>query len=121
MRFGHSGHPSVLRAARLLVTFAALALMTSSTQAMLAFDHVVVFGDSLSDAGNAGRFTNGPVWVEYLAQKLGLPLNPARAGGTNFAVGGARLDPRSGDTSLRAQASAYLRTSRPRGRTLYVV
>ena len=121
MRFGHSGYPSVLRAARLLVTFAALALMTSSTQAMPAFDHVVVFGDSLSDAGNAGRFTNGPVWVEYLAQKLGLPLNPARAGGTNFAVGGARLDPRSGDTSLRAQASAYLRTSRPRGRTLYVV
>jgi outer membrane lipase/esterase len=112
---------TILRSARLLVTFAALTLMTSSLQAMPAFDHIVVFGDSLSDTGNAGRFTNGPVWVEYLAQKLGLTLDPARAGGTNFAVGGARLNPRSGDTSLRAQASAYLRTSRPRGRTLYIV
>jgi outer membrane lipase/esterase len=110
-----------LRSARLLVAFAALALMTSSLQAMPAFAHVVVFGDSLSDTGNAGRFSNGPVWVEYLAQKLGLPLNPARTGGSNFAVGGARLAPRSGDTSLRAQASAYLRTSRLRGRTLYIV
>ena len=112
---------TILRSARLLVTCAALALMTSSPQAMPAFNHVVVFGDSLSDTGNAGRFSNGLVWVEYLAKKLGLPLNPARAGGTNFAVGGARLDPRSGDTSLRAQASAYLRTSRPHGRTLYIV
>jgi outer membrane lipase/esterase len=112
---------TILRSARLLVTFAALALMTSSLQAMPAFDHVVVLGDSLSDAGNAGRFSNGPVWVEYLAQKLGLPLNPARIGGSNFAVGGARLDPRSGDTSLRAQANAYLRSSRSRGRTLYIV
>jgi phospholipase/lecithinase/hemolysin len=110
-----------LRSARLLVAFAALALMTSSLQAMPAFAHVVVFGDSLSDTGNAGRFSNGPVWVEYLAQKLGLPLKPARAGGNNFAVGGARLDPGSGDTSLRAQANAYLRSSRSRGRTLYIV
>jgi phospholipase/lecithinase/hemolysin len=111
----------VFRHARLLATFAALALMTLSTHAMPAFDHIVVFGDSLSDTGNAGRFSNGPVWVEYLAQKLGLPLNPARAGGANFAVGGARLDPRSGDTSLRAQANAYLRASHSRGRTLYIV
>ena len=112
---------TILRSARLLVTCAALALMTSSPQAMPAFDHVVVFGDSLSDAGNAGRFTNGPVWVEYLAERLGLALNPARAGGSNFAVGGARLDPRSGDTSLRAQTSAYLRAPHSRGRTLYIV
>ena len=112
---------TILRSARLLITFAALALMTSSPQSMPAFDHVVVFGDSLSDAGNAGRFTNGPVWVEYLAQKLGLTLNSARTGGSNLAVGGARLDPRSGDTSLRAQANAYLRSSRSRGRTLYIV
>ncbi len=112
---------TILRSARLFVTFAALALMTSSLHAMPAFNHVVVFGDSLSDTGNAGRFSNGPVWVEYLAQKLGLKLNPARAGGSNFAVGGARLDPRSGDTSLRAQTNAYLHASRPRGRILYVV
>jgi phospholipase/lecithinase/hemolysin len=41
-------------------------------QAQSAFDHMVVFGDSLSDAGNAGRFSNGPVWVEELAARLRL-------------------------------------------------
>ena len=58
---------TIPRSARLLVTCAALALMTFSTQAMPAFDHVVVFGDSLSDTGNTGRVSNGLVWVEYLA------------------------------------------------------
>jgi thermolabile hemolysin len=64
------------------------------------FDRIVVFGDSLSDDGNyilfpdqpepdpdrywQGRFSNGPVWVEYLAmpQRLDAPL-------TNRAFGGA--------------------------------
>ena len=65
------------------------------------FDQIYVFGDSLSDTGNVfnatlnvtgegfppapyyqGRFSNGPVWVEYLATKLG-------ATSTNFAFGGA--------------------------------
>jgi len=71
---------------------------------------LVVIGDSLSDTGNAyagssgvtplsppywqGRFSNGPVWVERLADALGLPapapyFDPAVGGGTNFAVGGA--------------------------------
>ncbi|HIK09804.1 MAG TPA: SGNH/GDSL hydrolase family protein [Oscillatoriaceae cyanobacterium M33_DOE_052] len=65
------------------------------------FSEVYVFGDSLSDDGNLfaltnglippsppydnGRFTNGSVWVEQLAPKLGLPVNP----NTNFAIGGA--------------------------------
>jgi thermolabile hemolysin len=68
------------------------------------FSQLVVYGDSLSDLGRAaaatggaappysslvggGRFSNGPIWVEYLAASLGIPAsgNPA----TNFAVGGA--------------------------------
>ncbi|HYD98095.1 MAG TPA: SGNH/GDSL hydrolase family protein [Alphaproteobacteria bacterium] len=85
------------------------------------FDRLVVFGDSLSDSGNAGRFSNGPVWVEQLAGRLGLPLRPALQGGSNFAVGGARLDPRSGPYNLRAQADLYLRLPAPPGRTLHVV
>jgi phospholipase/lecithinase/hemolysin len=113
---------------RLLVwTFAALAMMSSvparaepAFQAP-AFEAIVVFGDSLSDTGNAGRFSNGPVWVEALARRLNVPLRPSQAGGTNFAVGGARLDPWSGPTSLRAQADLYLASPRPNGRTLYVV
>lgn len=66
---------------------------------------VVVFGDSLSDTGNAylitdgyaagepyfqGRFSNGPVWVEHLADQLGLPApTPFLLGGTNYAWGSA--------------------------------
>jgi outer membrane lipase/esterase len=53
------------------------------------FTALVAFGDSLSDNGNAGRFSNGPVWVEYMAQALGLELHPSRLGGSNHAVGGA--------------------------------
>ena len=60
-------------------------------------NRIVAFGDSLSDNGNIfsyslktlpkdgywqGRFTNGYTWVEFLAQKLELPL-------INNAEGGA--------------------------------
>lgn len=67
----------------------------------VSFSELYVFGDSLSDTGNLfeltggstppsppyfqGRFSNGPVWVEYLADDLELPCNPS----TNFAFGGA--------------------------------
>jgi outer membrane lipase/esterase len=82
---------------------------------------LVVFGDSLSDTGNAGRFSNGPVWVEQLAAQLGLSLQPSASGGLNFAVGGARLDPHSGRDNLRAQADRYLGIPRPSGRILHIV
>ncbi len=66
-----------------------------------------VFGDSLSDQGNAliltggtfppapyaGRASNGPVAVERLAAHLGVPLLPAAAGGTNYAVVGSATGP----------------------------
>ena len=70
-----------------------------------AFSDVFVFGDSISETGNAflltggvaaappyfqGRFSNGPVWTEVLADRLGLPAPaPSLAGGTNYAFGGA--------------------------------
>jgi 3-phytase len=73
------------------------------------FSELIVFGDSLSDAGNLhlasggvvtpppyykGRFSNGPVWVEVLAEQLGLPTPEASlAGGTNYAFGGAETGP----------------------------
>ena len=38
-----------------------------------------------------GRFSNGPVWIEYLATGLGLPTPEASLrGGNNFAYGGAQ-------------------------------
>jgi phospholipase/lecithinase/hemolysin len=83
------------------------------------FDHLVVFGDSLSDSGNAGRFSNGPVWVEQLAEKLKLPLLPSGRGGQNYAVGGARLG--SEPESLPDQVHQFLKLPSLSGRTLYVV
>lgn len=68
------------------------------------YSGLVVFGDSLSDGGNAaaivtaagapfpydvypeGKFTNGKVWVDYLAEALGLEAPRASLlGGTNYA------------------------------------
>ncbi|MCM0755330.1 SGNH/GDSL hydrolase family protein [Desulfovibrio aminophilus] len=51
---------------------------------------IVSFGDSLSDTGFSdghgfGRSSNGPTWVEYLAERLGARL-------TCLAWGGARTD-----------------------------
>lgn len=77
------------------------------------FTGLVVIGDSLSDMGNGGRFSDGPVWVERVAERLGLPLRPSRAGGTNHAVGGARV--RGGPDDLRSQANVYLGRARRAG------
>ncbi len=68
---------------------------------------IVSFGDSLSDLGNfyaatagasppsalhydQGRFSNGPIWLEYLAHDLGIAAPTASVnGGTDYAYGGA--------------------------------
>jgi len=90
----------LLTAALLLVLAPAIALAGPITS-------LVVFGDSLSDQGNAfivtggtfppapyaQRASNGPVAVEYLAARLGVPLAPPAAGGTNFAFVGAATGP----------------------------
>ena len=80
-----------------------LSVATAAPQHVLAaqFTKLVVLGDSLSDTGNvyavtagtvpasppyyAGRFSNGPVWVEYLADALDLEA-------INHAYGGAKTD-----------------------------
>lgn len=75
--------------------------------------HIYAFGDSLSDPGNVfsasvlvagaglppppyfeGRFANGYIWVDYLAERLGLHLSPIvqlqdRRSAISFAYGGA--------------------------------
>jgi outer membrane lipase/esterase len=64
-----------------------------------AFSHVVVFGDSLSDQGNAemkfgypplppyasGRFSDGYNWIDILSQQLGVKIKNSLANGTNYA------------------------------------
>jgi phospholipase/lecithinase/hemolysin len=106
---------------RVYLLFVVLIVLSSSScgKEPPEYNRVVVFGDSLSDMGNAGRFSNGPVWTEQLAEALKLPLRPSERGGQNFAVGGARIE--TGPQSLRAQVDRFLELSQPAGRTLYIV
>lgn len=79
----------------------ALGLTLAVSAQAQQFSSLYVFGDSLSDSGNAfvlsggtsppsppyfnGRVSNGPVWVESLAPALGFAYTQA----TNFAIAGA--------------------------------
>ncbi len=92
-----------------VTTLPAVAQTANSTrttaQSGATYDRMVVFGDSLADGGyyltldprlprDAGSFTTNPdpVSPEVLAARLGLPLAPVYGqGGTNYAVGGARV------------------------------
>lgn len=92
----------------LLISFAAAMSMAAASHAA-PYTQFVVFGDSLSDPGNAqattgglfppsppyaGPFSNGPTAAQYLAQSLGVPVQlgwPTASGASNnFAFGGAR-------------------------------
>jgi outer membrane lipase/esterase len=113
-------------------TLAAVAL-ASLPAAASPYTSMVVFGDSLSDSGNAaaanfinpsqvvlgnsyipnaayasGTFSNGPVWASYAASALGVPLLPSVAGGTNFAFGGATTGGPGPSPNLLVQANQYL-------------
>jgi myo-inositol-hexaphosphate 3-phosphohydrolase len=102
-------------------------------EAITSFDQVVVFGDSLSDVGNAfiasngtrppsppyfqGRFSNGELGVERIAEMLGLNASvPALAGGSNFAIGGATTGfgtSAEGTPNIGEQINAYLSQNTP--------
>src|SRR5882672_2786321 len=114
---------------------ASLVLLWPLPATAVPFDAIYVLGDSLSDQGNilaattalgtpipdplhyaSGRFSNGPVYTDLLAQQLGLPLEPSLFGGNNFAFGGARttyniaenfLPPGLFPWSLNAETAAF--------------
>lgn len=115
------------------VIFAALAgvlaaimlplISTISTPQPQPVNQMYVFGDSLSDTGVAyrlsggsyppsppyyrGRFSNGPVWVEDLAEALQLPSAQV----SNFACGGATTSASGAfPPGLLAQVQAFVQT-----------
>lgn len=147
------------------ISCALLSWVAADRALAVAYNQIVVFGDSLSDTGNVllstantfppsppyggvpglhpqqypGRFSDGQVWVEYLAQRLGLPAPaPSLAGGTNFAWGGAQTGvsfepydstlnpdpfPLTSTLAITEQVGAYLTSGQiadPQS-TLYVV
>lgn len=56
----------------------------------LSTSKIICFGDSLSDTGNNGRYCDGPLWHEVLAERLNLPIpQHSKSGGLNFAYSGA--------------------------------
>jgi phospholipase/lecithinase/hemolysin len=72
------------------IIFLCIVLPFGATVFASPYSQIVAFGDSLSDNGPAdgyglGVFSNGPVWVDYLATHLGVGL-------LDMAYGGARTD-----------------------------
>lgn len=86
-------------------------LCTSSPA--ISWDQLYVFGDSLSDSGNNGRYTwdgaQHPLYDDILAAKINQSLRPSDNGGTNYAAGGAVAVPQlNPDDNTADQVAAYL-------------
>lgn len=111
--------------------------------ASLNFSQFFVFGDSLSDTGNLftatsalgnprpvpfttsgqpayfqGRFSNGPIWVDYFGDQIGKKPTPSlltpflgTQGGVNYAIGGAETSELSTNVpvpGILGQVSSFL-------------
>ena len=95
------------------------------------FHKLVIFGDSLSDNGNAfarfkippppnfeGRFSNGPIWVDdfpRVARHFGRITAFVKNVGTNFATGGAT------SADLSTQIKTFLANFQASPKNLYVI
>jgi phospholipase/lecithinase/hemolysin len=103
-------------------------------------DQIVVFGDSLVDAGNIfiatggsipnpaegyfpGRFTNGPDYTDILSEHLyGHYSVPSLAGGSNYAFGGATYVDTGGlIPSLEQQLGLYTAGHAVDPNALYII
>jgi phospholipase/lecithinase/hemolysin len=116
----------------------AAVFITGSSASAGTYSDLVVFGDSLSDAGNGfalngqppsppyfqGRASDGPVWVERLAPLIGVPVPTASAPGganaTDYAYYNART---TGGTipSVGQQVQTYLASHTPSAADLFTI
>jgi outer membrane lipase/esterase len=128
-----------LRARVLLGAVIAAAVAADAASAAPMFDRIYSLGDSLSDTGNFflatgqppppynQRFSNGPVWIEQLAGKVGAqPVFPSLAGGTGLAWGFARATDAELPTpltfSLETQVQQFVNSGHiPTSTELYTV
>ncbi|WP_340618177.1 autotransporter outer membrane beta-barrel domain-containing protein [Xenorhabdus entomophaga] len=89
-----------------LFTPALLALSINAVSTAYAYDQVYVFGDSLSDSGNEGRYTTDQkqIYAEYIAKHITrTDLTRSDDGGTNYAQGGATSIKEYSDKKLSTQ------------------
>src|SRR5262245_3277725 len=104
----HMDYARHLRSLTLVPILLMTAAIAQPAQAVASYSNMYVFGDSLSDTGNIsyffggqipqppyyqGRFSNGPIWIDDLADSLGLTVSPSYPGGNNYAWGGAVTGP----------------------------
>lgn len=114
-----------MRTKRFILTwFLCISLLLSTAVMGHAFSSILAFGDSLSDNGTYGmyadaaaytspydgfgfsRFSNGPVWVEYLAQRYELSLLDMAYGGATSGYDNPAAG--LGYTGLQWQVNTYL-------------
>ena len=105
----------------------AVAMLCSMTTSALAYDQLYVFGDSLSDTGNNGRFTYDSnkhlLYDEVLAQRIGAALVASDNGGDNYAAGGGVAVPALNPAdNTQDQVQSYLNrvNGRADGDGLYI-
>ncbi|EIJ41354.1 phospholipase/lecithinase/hemolysin [Beggiatoa alba B18LD] len=106
-----------------LINVLLLTILQPAISVANPYQAIYVFGDSLSDTGRIyqlsggslpasppyyqGRFSNGSIWVEYLAEQLQLTYDA----NTNFAWGGAETGTSFLPQGLKTQVNNYLRSN----------
>lgn len=114
-----------------------IAVLFSSLMQAKSLSNIVIFGDSLSDNGNLyklyeyppsppyykGRFSNGPIWAEILAQSYF--FDTAKAHLQDYALGGAAIAEKGNDEfiALDLEISTYLAAHQGKANesTLFVI
>ncbi len=78
------------KAAIVLIVFFIFLMSSIGNIYAAPINNIIAFGDSFSDGGNNGRYSDGALWLEVFAEKLNLPVPLSSGlGGFNFAHSGA--------------------------------